>query len=160
MSWTRAGSTGTRCFVYSFTQHGASELPEVRSEPSWNTKVTPGISSFANHPDDAGGSLAPLLHFASKIVPAAAQPTALVMLKATAGMRMVKADARERIYTSLLAAFRSQRGSHFVARREDFGTLAGEDEGLFGHGRGRRSQPRCGARRAGGGRARGAGGRA
>ena len=127
-----AGSTGTRCFVYSFTQHGASALPEVRSEPSWNTKVTPGISSFASHPDDAGGSLAPLLHFASKIVPAAAQPTALVMLKATAGMRMVKADARERIYTSLLAAFRSQRGSRFVARREDFGTLAGEDEGLFG----------------------------
>ena len=127
-----AGSTGTRCFVYSFTQHGASALPEVRSEPTWNTKVTPGISSFANHPDDAGGSLAPLLHFASKIVPAAAQPSALVMLKATAGMRMVKADARERIYTSLLAAFRSQRGSRFVARREDFGTLAGEDEGLFG----------------------------
>ena len=80
--------------------------------------------------------LAPLLRplaVASKIVPAAEQPTALVMLKATAGMRMVKADARERIYTSLLSAFRSQRGSRFVARAAR-NTAAAPDAG--GRGRG------------------------
>jgi Golgi nucleoside diphosphatase len=93
--------------------------------------VKPGLSTFAATPDGAGlGYMRPLLDFARAIVPAEQQRSAVLLLRATAGMRLVPAAAAQRIYDSLYEAVRTHGA--FSPTRALFGTLSGEDEGVFG----------------------------
>ena len=123
------GSTGTRvhCFSWDSSKPG---LPDVTEMPGGRMKVTPGISSFESRPENAGASLAPLLDLAERVIPKEEQAQTYVLLRATAGMRLVSMRRATRIYTSLYEAV-AARGT-FRPRREDFGTLSGEDEGVFG----------------------------
>jgi apyrase len=93
-------------------------------------QVTPGISSFEAHPENAGTSLTKLLERAEQVVPTSEHANTLVLLRATAGMRLLTRRRAQRIYNSLYDAVLA-RGS-FRPQREDFGTLSGEDEGVFG----------------------------
>ena len=124
------GSTGTRvhCFSWKATVH--SGLPDITEVPGGRLKVTPGISSFEGRPESAGASLTPLLELAERVIPTSEHAKTLVLLRATAGMRLIAKRRAQRIYTSLYEAV-AARGS-FKPRREDFGTLSGEDEGVFG----------------------------
>ena len=126
------GSTGTRVHVFSWRSAGEAVggLPDVKAEPGGYAKVSPGISSFEAHPEAAGGSLKSLLDLAERAVPASEHAHTRVLLHATAGMRLVARRRAQRIYSSLFEAVQA-RGT-FKARREDFGTLSGEDEGVFG----------------------------
>lgn len=133
------GSTGTRVHVFSWASGsllgGANSpnvdgLPDVRSEPGGNLKVKPGISAFESSPEDAGASITPLIELAERVVPASEHGRTLVMLRATAGMRLLSRRRAQRIYTSLFDAI-ARRGT-FRPRRQDFGTLSGDDEGVFG----------------------------
>ena len=72
----------------------------------------------------------PLLDFARAIVPAEQQRHAVLLLRATAGMRLVPPAAAQRIYDSLYDAVRTHGA--FSPTRTLFGTLSGEDEGVFG----------------------------
>ena len=66
------GSTGTRVYVYRYALPalGSLALPSLHAERTWNLKVKPGLSAFADRPDGAGdGYMRPLLNFASAIVP-------------------------------------------------------------------------------------------
>ena len=127
------GSTGTRVHVFSWS-HGdrgtVDGLPDVRAEPGGNLKVKPGISSFEGSPDDAGSSITPLLELAERVVPKSEHAHALVMLRATAGMRLLPRRRAQRIYTSLFEAV--ERRGTFKPHRQHFGTLSGEEEGVFG----------------------------
>ena len=51
----------------------------------------------------------PLLDFARAIVPAEQQRSAVLLLRATAGMRLVSPPAAQRIYDSLYEAVRARR---------------------------------------------------
>jgi hypothetical protein len=126
------GSTGTRVHVFSWSEAEKSVggLPDVTAVPGGNKKVTPGISSFEAHPESAGASITPLLELAERVVPAHEHSKTLVLLRATAGMRLLAKRRAQRIYTSLYEAVLA-RGT-FRPRREDFGTLSGDDEGVFG----------------------------
>jgi hypothetical protein len=129
-----AGSTGTRVHVFSWA-HGADGqlvrgLPDVLAEPGGSMKVKPGISSFDGEPEAAGSSIVPLIELAERVVPPSEHAHALVMLRATAGMRLISRRRAQRIYTSLYDAI--ARRTTFQPRRQDFGTLSGDDEGLFG----------------------------
>eukprot|EP00908_Phaeocystis_cordata_P003959 Transcript_1435.p1 GENE.Transcript_1435~~Transcript_1435.p1 ORF type:complete len:405 (+),score=171.43 Transcript_1435:1486-2700(+) len=94
-------------------------------------KVKPGLSTFADNPDAVkNGYMQPLLDFAARLVPAEQQRSAVLLLRATAGMRLVSAAAASRIYDNLFEAVRAHGA--FSASRADFGTLSGEDEGVFG----------------------------
>jgi hypothetical protein len=53
-----------------------------------------------------------------------------VLLHATAGMRLLARRRAQRIYTSLYDAVAAR--NTFRPRRDDFGTLSGSDEGIFG----------------------------
>ena len=123
------GSTGTRVHCFSW-KAGSGSLPEVEEVPGGRLKVTPGISSFESHPESAGSSLTPLLELAERVVPASEHSKTLVLLRATAGMRLISKRRAQRIYTSLYDAVVAR--GRFKPRREDFGTLSGEDEGIFG----------------------------
>ncbi|KAL1496512.1 hypothetical protein AB1Y20_016466 [Prymnesium parvum] len=125
-----AGSTGTRVHVYSWPPPRAGELAAVRAVPGGNLKVKPGVSTFDGQPEAAGASVAKLVRLAASLVPAEAQRSAAVMLKATAGMRLLPKRRAQRLYDALYAAVVEQSG--FAPKREQFGTLSGEDEGVFG----------------------------
>jgi Golgi nucleoside diphosphatase len=92
--------------------------------------VTPGVSFFASDPARAGRSILPLLELASRIVPIAHQPDALVFLRATGGMRLVPEPHRSQLYDELFAAV-AAHPSQLKATREAFGTLSGELEGVY-----------------------------
>ena len=126
------GSTGTRVYVYRYTPSAdPTALPALYAERSWNMKVKPGLSTFADNPDAVkNGYMQPLLDFAARLVPAEQQRSAVLLLRATAGMRLVSAAAASRIYDNLFEAVRAHGA--FSASRADFGTLSGEDEGVFG----------------------------
>ena len=73
-----------------------------------NLQVKPGLSSFAATPEGAGAAyMRPLLDFARAIVPAEARRSAVLLLRATAGMRLVPPAAAQRIYDTLFDAVRT-----------------------------------------------------
>ena len=76
-------------------------LPDVSAEPGGHLKVKPGISAFESSPEDAGTSIIELLELAERVVPAEAHAKTLVLLRATAGMRLLSRRRAQRIYTSL-----------------------------------------------------------
>jgi len=119
-----------RVYVYEYTLVPGG-LPSLHAEKAWNLKVKPGLSSFSDRPREVGsGYLTSLLDFAAGIVPRTKQARAKVLLRATAGMRLVPTEAAEVIYDSLFAAVRAHGA--FQPERSLFGTLSGEDEGVFG----------------------------
>ncbi|GJP39807.1 hypothetical protein CLOM_g24147 [Closterium sp. NIES-68] len=95
-----AGSTGSRVHVYSYTRLAdPTALPLV--DPHAPTlKIRPGLSSFAEDPSAAGGSLVGLVDFAKAKVPRALWATTPVRLMATAGLRRLPASGARRILQS------------------------------------------------------------
>ncbi|XP_014523872.1 nucleoside-triphosphatase-like, partial [Vigna radiata var. radiata] len=90
-----AGSTGSRVHVFHFDQN--LDLLHIGNEIEFYDKVTPGLSAYADHPENAAKSLLPLLEEAESVVPENLYPTTPVKLGATAGLRLLDGDASERI---------------------------------------------------------------
>ena len=125
-----AGSTGTRVHIYAWRLNDNAS-PTVTTAPGWSEKVSPGISSF--FPDNAAGageSILPLLATAERVVPALERARCIVMLRATAGMRLIPRRAQAAIYDSLHNTVITRSG--FRPARADFATLSGSEEGIFG----------------------------
>eukprot|EP00965_Chrysotila_dentata_P182873 6039370-Pleurochrysis_carterae.AAC.1 len=125
-----AGSTGTRVHVYKYVVNPISGAAEVTTNKEWSQKVTPGLSAYEAQPAAAGTSIKALLRLAESIVPASEHADALLMLRATAGMRILPAESQRRIYDAVFDAV--TRSSAFRPCRENFATLSGEEEGVFG----------------------------
>lgn len=95
-----AGSTGSRVHVYEFQCCGdqlvmlADELFE---------EVKPGLSSFGKAPWEAAKSLAPLLAKALERVPAFLHGCTPLVLKATAGLRLLPEEDVKAILGSVMA---------------------------------------------------------
>ena len=103
------------------------------TEESWSVKTTPGISSYASHPTEAGTSIQPLLNFAIETVLHAEGVTDLsgvpVFLGATAGMRMLPPAT----ITSILSSIQTTvQAAGFMYNPEWIRVLSGEEEGTFG----------------------------
>ena len=125
-----AGSTGTRVHVYAWRLNDNAS-PTVSTAPSWSEKVSPGISSFfPENEAGAGDSILPLLAVAERVVPALERARCIVMLRATAGMRLIPRRAQAAIYDSLHNTVITRSG--FRPARADFATLSGSEEGIFG----------------------------
>ena len=61
-----AGSTGSRVFIFEFT---ASPNGDRKVEPIHSVKITPGISSFASHPQDVVDYFRPKLIEVANMIP-------------------------------------------------------------------------------------------
>nr|BAD13524.1 apyrase [Vicia faba] len=73
-----AGSTGSRIHVYHFNQN--LDLLHIGKGVEYYNKITPGLSSYANNPEQAAKSLIPLLEQAEDVVPDDLQPKTPVRL--------------------------------------------------------------------------------
>jgi Golgi nucleoside diphosphatase len=126
-----AGSSGTRVYVYKWKCREQQSTPQVVvTEDIPNMSVRPGISSFANNPENVGKSLDPLLAFALKIVPTNQQSATPVFLRATAGMRLLTIEQQGAILDNIRWTFRES-----VFRFDDDAwarVVTGTEEGAFG----------------------------
>lgn len=84
-----AGSTGSRVHVYEF-QFCGDKLLNLVDEVFDQTK--PGLSAFPENPDDAVDSLVPLLRKSWRRVPRDLRRCTPIVLKATAGLRLLPAE--------------------------------------------------------------------
>jgi apyrase len=89
-----AGSTGSRVHAFSFRSGPGGSL-ELLDDAF--TQLKPGLSSYAASPAEGGGSLRPLLDAAAAAVPAAAAPDTPVLVRATAGLRLLPGTQAEQL---------------------------------------------------------------
>ena len=116
-----AGSSGTRLHVFKWTPtQSADEIPRL-ALPQPTKKVKPGLSSFAQSPQTAGASLAPLFAFAEEHVPPELWKDTPVLLRATAGLRLLPADQSEAILHSCRGFIATTHFKCGIARARDFG---------------------------------------
>ena len=123
-----AGSSGCRAHVFRWrpAPHGVDVDPR---HP--NLKVKPGLSTFESHPQDAGASLKPMLDFVLNEIPEDQWSSSPILLKATAGLRMVAEGPREQILESVRDALAASP-LKFDDRKKGAKVIAGTDEGGYG----------------------------
>lgn len=90
-------------------------------------RVNPGLSSFAEDPDGAGGSLSELVKFAKDRIPRERWRDTEIRLMATAGMRMLDAEVKEKVLESCRRVLRSS-GFKF---RDDWASVITGAVGCF-----------------------------
>jgi guanosine-diphosphatase len=119
-----AGSTGSRIHVFEFIfDNGNIKLVREVYE-----HLKPGLSAYADDPDGAAKSLVPLLDIALREVPEDKRQCTPMLLKATAGLRLIGADKSDRILSrvrALFARYPFKVPSHGVE------VMDGVDEGPF-----------------------------
>mmetsp|Transcript_273 Transcript_273/g.551 ORF Transcript_273/g.551 Transcript_273/m.551 type:complete len:208 (+) Transcript_273:178-801(+) len=125
-----AGSSGSRIHVYKYHWDRMDALYPAMNLPDKKYKISPGLSSFESNPKGAGSSLKGLVTFAEEQIPVEAHNSTLVVLSATAGLRLLPRDVSEEILESCyewLAHF-----SPFNVRRELISIISGAEEGAYG----------------------------
>ncbi|KAN0123962.1 GDA1/CD39 (nucleoside phosphatase) family domain containing protein [Russula decolorans] len=147
-----AGSSGSRLQIYSWRDPRVARsqlghqvdhtLPTVekgtQNDEDWVMKVEPGISSFADNPDDIPAYLAPLLKHAQTHIPPSLHHETPLFLLATAGMRLLSPEAQAAVLRSTCqflifhSDFRMDNPSPVGPCGSSVRIISGEEEGLFG----------------------------
>lgn len=121
-----AGSTGSRVLAFTFFKSLTDNSLKLDDE-LWH-EVKPGLSSYADDPKEGAKSLLPLLELARDRVPAEYLAKTPLVLKATAGLRLLpsaKSDALLHEVKQVLAS------SGFHTTENSVGIMDGRDEGIF-----------------------------
>ncbi|KAI8869995.1 hypothetical protein GQ42DRAFT_163063 [Ramicandelaber brevisporus] len=121
-----AGSTGSRIHVYRFNNCKAS--PELEGEVFDHT--APGLSAYPRDPEAAARSLDGLMRTALENVPKHLHKHTPVTVKATAGLRLLGAEASDKI----LAATRRLLETKYpfpVIAKDGVSIMSGIDEGVY-----------------------------
>eukprot|EP00658_Telonema_sp_P-2_P028964 TRINITY_DN22092_c0_g1_i1.p1 TRINITY_DN22092_c0_g1~~TRINITY_DN22092_c0_g1_i1.p1 ORF type:complete len:258 (-),score=91.66 TRINITY_DN22092_c0_g1_i1:144-917(-) len=122
-----AGSSGSRVHVFQFIElaNGQHEL-----EQEYFKQLKPGLSSYKTDAVAAADSLTPLLEYAVEKVPSAQHGITPIIVRATAGLRMLPGEQAERI---LNAVAQKLQGYDFKLQGpdEDVKIMDGEDEGIY-----------------------------
>lgn len=102
------GSTGSRIHVFGYGLDGAnSAVFDFGKDGLASLRVNPGLSSYAEDPKAAGGSLKELIEFAKERVPKEHWGNTEIRLMATAGLRLLDLDLQNRILESCRKVLRS-----------------------------------------------------
>ncbi|XP_058061589.1 ectonucleoside triphosphate diphosphohydrolase 5 isoform X1 [Anopheles bellator] len=121
-----AGSTGSRVLAFEF-HHGYLDGRLVLDYELFQ-QSKPGLSAFAERPLDGAASIGKLLDAAKGVVPSEKLSQTPLVLKATAGLRLLKPEQAE----ALLAACRELfRTSGFQVDGQAVEIMDGTDEGIF-----------------------------
>ncbi|KAJ3105092.1 Guanosine-diphosphatase [Phlyctochytrium planicorne] len=123
-----AGSTGSRIHVYRFHFCDGSQ-PTLLGEIFEQRK--PGLSSFADKPEDAAKSLDPLLEQADKVIPEDARGCTPVAVKATAGLRLIGEAKSKDILDAVRSRLETNYAYKVIDGEDGVGVMDGRDEGVF-----------------------------
>ncbi|XP_029902848.1 ectonucleoside triphosphate diphosphohydrolase 5 isoform X2 [Myripristis murdjan] len=120
-----AGSTGTRIHVYTFIQSD-SDLPVLDNEMFHSIK--PGLSAYSDSPEMAGHTVRMLLKVAKKTVPRLEWKRTPVVLRATAGLRLLPPEKAQALLAQVQDAFDE---SPFLVPNNSVSIMNGTNEGIL-----------------------------
>lgn len=120
-----AGSTGSRVHVYKFSSYADSQ-PILMDEVFHQIK--PGLSSYAEHPENGAGSIETLLDIAKESIPKEKWHNTPLALKATAGLRLLPEKQSQALLNKVNELFKN---SPFKIRDKPVSIMDGTDEGIF-----------------------------
>jgi len=124
-----AGSSGSRIHVYKYS----GSIKSKKVEPDHATmKEKPGLSSFASKPTEAGAALEPLIKFAKEHIPADMLKSTPIVLKATAGMRLVQQDQPAAVEGILKSVRTTLGNSGLQFNPSNAQIISGTEEGMLG----------------------------
>uniref|UniRef100_M4ANW1 nucleoside diphosphate phosphatase n=1 Tax=Xiphophorus maculatus TaxID=8083 RepID=M4ANW1_XIPMA len=118
-----AGSTGTRVHVFRF-QMGNPGSPSLDRETF--RAIEPGLSTYADDPQKCSAGIVALLDLARSVVPPSQWTRTPVVLKATAGLRLLPGDRAEQLLDRVRALFQE---SPFLSTEDSVSIMDGTDEG-------------------------------
>uniref|UniRef100_A0A8D3DDZ8 nucleoside diphosphate phosphatase n=1 Tax=Scophthalmus maximus TaxID=52904 RepID=A0A8D3DDZ8_SCOMX len=121
-----AGSTGTRIHVYTFIQRDSEELPVLDNEMFHSIK--PGLSAYADSPEMAGHTVRMLLKVAKRTVPRLEWKRTPVVLRATAGLRLLATQKARGILDQVQHVFDE---SPFLVPDNSVTIMNGTNEGIL-----------------------------
>ncbi|TSK58020.1 Ectonucleoside triphosphate diphosphohydrolase 5 [Bagarius yarrelli] len=121
-----AGSTGTRVHIYRFIQEEPKRLPILDNEAFQSVK--PGLAAYADMPEKAGDLVNQLLKFAKSVVPYVEWKQTPVMLKATAGLRMLPLTKAHALLQEVQFVFEN---SPFYVPADSVSIMNGTSEGIL-----------------------------
>lgn len=121
-----AGSTGTRIHIYKFIQKDPVELPVLDNEMFHAVK--PGLSSYKDNPEEGGNTVRQLLKIAKKTVPEEEWKRTPVVLRATAGLRLLPQDKASRLLKEVKEVFDE---SPFFVPNNSVSIMPGTNEGVL-----------------------------
>lgn len=130
-----AGSSGCRAHVYRYGKLGSLTGPLYVLPQHTSKKIKPGLSSFANNPNDAGESLSGLVEFLKTQVPESYWTKTPIWVKATAGLRMLALDKEEKsnaILSSVVKFLSDKTKSPFFFRSSWAKVISGNEEAGYG----------------------------
>ncbi|KAJ7399536.1 Ectonucleoside triphosphate diphosphohydrolase 5 [Pitangus sulphuratus] len=119
-----AGSTGTRIHIYTFVQKSPENLPELEGEIFESVK--PGLSAYADQPEKGAETVRKLLDMAIDAVPPHLWKKTPVVLKATAGLRLLSEEKAQALLSEVKEVFEE---SPFLVPEDSVGIMDGSHEG-------------------------------
>lgn len=126
-----AGSSGTRVFVYSWNSTAPADMlyPAIHPEPAF-LRIKPGLSTLEGaNQSSVDAYLADLIEFAHSRVPADQRGDTPVFLKATAGLRLLSAQAQTQLMSQVQETFVTR--SEFFVPPGAAQVISGSYEGAF-----------------------------
>ncbi|KAK6478909.1 ectonucleoside triphosphate diphosphohydrolase 5-like isoform X1 [Huso huso] len=121
-----AGSTGTRIHIYKFIQKAPAELPLLDNEIFHSVK--PGLSAYADAPEMGGDTVRQLLKIAKHSVPKKQWKKTPVVLKATAGLRLLPNEKAQALLEEVQEVFEE---SPFLVPNNSVSIMDGTNEGIL-----------------------------
>lgn len=121
-----AGSTGSR--VLAFTFHEAYLDGHLILDKELFEYTKPGLSSFVDNPEKGVASINSLLEKAKKEIPEKYWQKTPLILRATAGLRMLPQMKAERLLNSVRDLFKK---APFLTIDDSVAIMDGTDEGIF-----------------------------
>ncbi|KAM6128243.1 ectonucleoside triphosphate diphosphohydrolase 6 [Pterocles gutturalis] len=118
-----AGSTGTRIHIFKFTQQPKG-TPKLIHETFKALK--PGLSAYADDVEKSGQGIKELLEVAKKEVPMELWKFTPLVLKATAGLRLLPGEKAQKLLEKVKEIFQA---SPFFVRDNCVSIMNGTDEG-------------------------------
>jgi len=121
-----AGSTGSR--VLAFTFHEAYLDGHLILDKELFEYTKPGLSSFADNPQKGVQSINSLLEKAKKEIPEKYWSSTPLILRATAGLRLLPQEKAENLLNSVRDLFKR---APFLTNDDSVAIMEGTDEGIF-----------------------------
>ncbi|XP_055595951.1 ectonucleoside triphosphate diphosphohydrolase 5 isoform X2 [Uranotaenia lowii] len=121
-----AGSTGSRVLAFEFHRGYLDGRLVLDYELFKHSK--PGLSAFADRPADGAATIEKLLQEAKAVIPEAKWKDTPLVLKATAGLRLLKPEQAEGLLQACRDLFKQ---SGFLVNDHSVEIMDGTDEGIF-----------------------------